>query len=175
MITSQSQARASNTSDFPVKASDRMMLTVMDPKLIGEGEKSHVHKSWWQQQQQHHLLLLPINVGVTDTMPMRKSVARDWKSYRSPTDCNSPRAIPAYTKHYIRIEALQIHLFIKCKSLLLWITSKYYCYSQVVSCFLSSFFGLMRVTCNHYQYAWLHAYMMESVIYFCQSFSLRCP
>lgn len=39
--------------------------------------------------------LLPNNVGVTDTAPIRNIVAIDWKSYRSPSDCSSPIAIPA--------------------------------------------------------------------------------
>ena len=41
------------------------------------------------------------NVGVNVTIPMKKIVAIDWKSYRSATDFNSPRAVPAWESNKV--------------------------------------------------------------------------
>ena len=39
---------------------------------------------------------LPNSAGVTETTPIKNSSATDWVSYRSLSDVNSPRAIPAW-------------------------------------------------------------------------------
>nr|GEX37828.1 hypothetical protein [Tanacetum cinerariifolium] len=43
----------------------------------------------------YHKYVLPQLKGVTDASPMRKNVPIEWMSYKSLTDCSSPRAIPA--------------------------------------------------------------------------------
>lgn len=96
---------------------DMQTVSVMEPKAIGIRDSAkdlYITSEPWIVALHHHFLLLPSNVGVTETMPIRNRVAKDWKSYRSPIDCNSPRAIPACTKPYVRKLAFQVHLFSKC-------------------------------------------------------------
>lgn len=43
----------------------------------------------------HDVFFLLMSVGVIEASPMRNKVPIEWMSYKSPTDCNSPRVIPA--------------------------------------------------------------------------------